>query len=95
MTRTRAFGLGVFLLGAAFAAGGGEYSTWAWYTLRTQERTERRAVDSLTRAVDSLEALARAIETDPATQERIARESYGMIRDGEYLLRLPAVPEGP
>ncbi|NNG14935.1 MAG: septum formation initiator family protein [Gemmatimonadales bacterium] len=95
MTRTRALGLGVFLAGAAFAVGGGEYSTWAWYKLRSQERVEQRAVDSLTRAVDSLEALARAVETDPATQERIARESFGMIRDGEYLLRLPAAPSGP
>ncbi len=95
MTRTRALGLGVFLLGAAFAVGGGEYSTWAWYKLRSQERVERRAVDSLIRAVDSLETLARALETDPATQERTARESFGMIRDGEYLLRLPAEPSAP
>jgi cell division protein FtsB len=95
VTRARAVGLGFFLLGAAFAAGGGEYSTWAWYKLRTQERVERTAVDSLIRAVDSLETLARALETDLATQERTARESFGMIRDGEYLLRLPAAPAGP
>ena len=33
-------------------------------------------------------AMAQAIERDSTTQERLARESYGMIRDGEFLYRL-------
>ena len=38
--------------------------------------------------MDSLERAAKAIENDPRTQERVARESFGMIRKGEFLFRL-------
>ena len=95
MSRARAIGLGAAVVGLIFAVQGGEYSTRAWLRLRGQVADERAAVDSLTRAVDSLEALARAVDTDPRTQERIARESFGLIRDGEYLIRLPAAPASP
>jgi len=95
MSRARAIGVGAAVVGLVFAVQGGEYSTRAWLRLRAQVAEERAAVDSLTRAVDSLEALARAVDNDPRTQERIARESFGLIRDGEYLIRLPAEPAGP
>ena len=95
MSRARVIGLGAVVVGLVFAVQGGEYSTGAWLRLRAQVAEERAAVDSLTRAVDSLDALARAVATDPRTQERIARESFGLIRDGEYLIRLPAEPAGP
>ena len=42
----------------------------------------------LTRLVDSLERAAVAIEHDPRTQERVARERFGMLRKGEFLYRL-------
>lgn len=95
MSRARVIGLGAVVVGLVFAVQGGEYSTGAWLRLRAQVAEERAAVDSLTRAVDSLDALARAVASDPRTQERIARESFGLIRDGEYLIRLPAEPAGP
>jgi cell division protein FtsB len=44
-------------------------------------------IDSLQRDVDSLKTLRRLIETDPATQERIAREEFGMVREKELLFR--------
>jgi cell division protein FtsB len=31
---------------------------------------------------------AEAIRRDPRVQERVARESFGMIRKGEYLFRI-------
>ena len=47
-----------------------------------------RAIDSLRHDVDSLKQLKQRILTDPATQERIAREDFGMIRgDRELLFR--------
>jgi cell division protein FtsB len=67
---------------------GGEYSTRDWLTLAGEVRSERRAVSDLHEQLDSLAALAHAIETDPATQERVARERFGMIRSGEFLYRL-------
>ena len=95
MNRPRVIGIGALVVGLIFAVQGGEYSTRAWLKLRAQVADEQAAVDSLTRAVDSLEALAKAIESDPGTQERIARESFGLIRDGEYLIRLRPAPTGP
>jgi cell division protein FtsB len=70
-----------------FALQGGEYSTWDLYRQKQRERLLTRAVDSLQRAVDSLTALKRSIQSDPATQERIAREDFGMVRDKELLFR--------
>ena len=72
------------LLGAlVFALQGGEYSTGQWLELRRKERTVWTEVDSLGREVDSLARLRRLVETDPAWQERIARQQYGMLRKGE------------
>lgn len=74
----------LLVLGAAvFALQAGEYSTGQWLSLRRKERRERANVDSLSREVDSLARLRRLVETDPAWQERIAREQYGMLRKGE------------
>jgi cell division protein FtsB len=70
-----------------FAVQGGEYSTYDLYRQRHRERMLTAAVDSLQHDVDSLRALKRLIESDPATQERIAREDFGMVRDKELLFR--------
>ena len=90
MTRTRVVAaLGLLAL-AAFALLAGEYSTFDWLTLRRQVAEERAELEL---EVDSLQRLARALETDPAAQERAAREGFGMIRDGEILYRI--VPQRP
>ena len=66
-----------------------------WLKLRSQLAEERRAVRELERQLDSLQRRARALETDPAAQERAAREQFGMIRKGELLYRLvPKVDAG-
>jgi cell division protein FtsB len=70
-----------------FALQGGEYSTSALFRQRDREQTLERMIDSLQRDVDSLKTLRRLIETDPATQERIAREDFGMVREKELLYR--------
>jgi len=87
MTKRRLVWL-VLVLAGFFALQGGEHSTWSWYHLRQAERGERARIAELERLVDSLGRTAQAIEEDPVTQERVARESFGMIRDGEYLYRL-------
>ena len=83
----------VFLLRLAivfaiyFAVQGGEYSTVSLFKQRERERALSQMVDSLQRDLDSLKLLKRRIETDPATQERIAREDFGMLREKELLFR--------
>ena len=74
--------------GAVFALQGGEYSTrdlWRQRKMKTRLTIE---TDSLARVVDSLKKEANAVQTDKATQERIAREQYGMVKgDREILYR--------
>ncbi|HEY7193933.1 MAG TPA: septum formation initiator family protein [Gemmatimonadales bacterium] len=88
MTRTRVAGIagGVGLL--ALAAWGGEYSTADWITIRRQLEEERTKVAALRIEIDSLAKLAHDLETNPAVQERVAREQFGMIRNGEVLYRI-------
>lgn len=78
------------LLGAAalaFAVEGGEYGTIDLLRQRSGKRRLTTAVDSLTRVVDSLARYESRVRRDPALQERIAREEFGMVRDGEILYR--------
>ena len=83
MTRAR-FVAVLLVLGALyFAAQGGEYSTLQWLELRKRERAEAALVRALEREVDSLAKYRKRVETDPAMQERLARELYGMLRPGE------------
>ena len=95
MTRPRLAGIAgaVVLAGLAFQAG--EYGTVDWLKLRRQLVQERRAVRDLEVELDSLARLARALETDPAAQERAAREQFGMIRRGEILYRLVPQTDTP
>ncbi len=88
MTRRALGGIGgavVLLLVAVLA---GEYSTVDWLKLRQQLNEERDSVETLRVQVDSLARIARALENDPATQERAAREQFGLIRNGEILYRI-------
>lgn len=88
MRGTRIAGLAAALVLGALAVFGGEYDTFDWLKLRRQLAEERQAVRELKAEIDSLAKLARDLETDPAAQERAAREEFGMIRDGELLYRL-------
>ena len=83
MTPSRWLILLVVLAALVFAAQAGEYSTLQWLELRRMERLVQAEVDSLSREVDSLARVRRLVENDPAWQERIAREQYGMLRKGE------------
>ncbi len=75
----------VLVLGAiVFALQAGEYNVFHWLTLRGREDRERQAVAELEREVDSLTRVKMLVETDPMTQERLARELYGMLRAGEW-----------
>jgi cell division protein FtsB len=71
-----------------FGVQGGEYGTTDLLALRRQEAAEQAQVIRLRQLVDSLTRQADAIEHDRRTQERVARERFGMIRKGELLYRL-------
>ena len=77
----------VLLAAAFFAVQGGEYGTTDLFSQRARRATLAVVVDSLREEVDSLRRYRDAIARDPAVQERIAREEFGMIRSGELLYR--------
>ena len=74
--------------GIVFGAFGGEYSTLNWWQLKRQVREQEQAIAEVRHQIDSLEVWATALESDSATQEKVARENFGMIRDGEMLYRV-------
>ena len=85
---------GVLALAGYYALWGGEYSAFHLQRLK-RERREADARLVQTRAqVDSLKALAGKLERDDAEVERIARERFGMISDGELLYRFVPVDSG-
>ena len=57
----------------------------------------RQAQDSIARlrvVADSLAQVEHALRTDPVTQERVARELYGVIRPGEILYQVVPADSG-
>lgn len=78
-----AVGLAVY-----FALFGGEYSVLEVREARAERAQEADRLAELRRVNDSLRIRGDALEGDSATIERLARERYGMIRDGEVLYRI-------
>jgi cell division protein FtsB len=84
----------VILVAVAFAIEGGEYGTTDLFRQRREKQRVTRAVDSLQHVVDSLKRYENAVEHDAATQERIAREMFGMVRgEKEILYRFTQQPD--
>ena len=88
MSPARWAALIVIVLAVLFAVQGGEYGTLDLFKLERQAATEAATVARLQQIVDSLTRAANAIERDPRVQERVARESFGMIRKGEFLYKI-------
>ena len=83
---TRLLVVAVVVAALVFAIQGGEYGTTDLVRQRVRRTALLARIDSLQRAVDSLARTKRAIETDPAVQERIAREEFGMVRGSKEML---------
>ena len=83
------------LLGLAvyYAVFGGEYSLWELHGARKAIDTQRSELAVLQHEIDSLRAWADSLQNDSATIERLAREQYGMIREGEILYRFSEPPD--
>lgn len=75
------------LLAGYYAVFGGEYSIMDVRRARAERRAELAEVERLRAQNDSLRALVDSLEHDPGMLERLARERFGLIRDGEVLYR--------
>ena len=82
----------LILAAIIFAVQGGEYGTRDLVRQTQRRAALLSAIDSLQRAVDSLKTYRRRLDTDPALQERIAREEFGMVRGQNELLYRLAEP---
>jgi cell division protein FtsB len=86
--------LALITLALWFAIEGGEFGTMDLLRQRQQEARIAKTIDSLQRVVDSLKRYENSVDHDPATQERIAREVFGMVRgDTELLYRFADSPK--
>ena len=77
----------LWLAGGYYLLLGGEYSALDLRDLGTQRGRIELRIDSLGAVTDSLRAWADSLEASPVAIERVARERYGFIRDGERLYR--------
>jgi len=84
---------GILLLALYYAVFGGEYSYFALKRTRKQVAREQAVLAERRRQIDSLRAWADSLEIDPATLERLARERFGMIREGETLYQFAEPPD--
>ncbi len=71
---------------AYFAVEGGEYGTSDLVNVRGRIAETKAAIDSLKLSVDSLTVQKRDVMTNPAVQERIAREEFGMVKGDRELI---------
>ena len=92
-TLLRRVAIAAVVVGALwFAVEGGEFTTWDLFTQRREKARLIAQNDSLKIVVDSLKKYEDKLEHDPATQERIAREVFGMVRGDKELLYRFAEP---
>ena len=83
--------IGVIVL--VYALQGGEYSNTALLSQRARAKRMRASMDSLRHEIDSLARVKKAVQADPAVQERIAREEFGMVRGNKEILYRFAEPD--
>lgn len=55
----------------------------------------RKEIERLDEENRQLEDRVKALKSDPAAIERIAREEMGLARPGEFIFKLPAKPGDP
>jgi len=81
--------VGMLLLVVAgyFAVFGGDYNIFDLRRVKAERLAEEQRAAIAQVEVEQLRARRDSLATDSATIERLAREQYGMIRDGERLYR--------
>ncbi len=72
---------------AYYAFFGGEYSLMEARKLERESVREQQRLTETRREVAALRARTDSLQNDSATLERIAREKYGLIKEGERLYR--------
>ena len=74
---------------------GGMYSVFDVRSLEEQRDSATVRIDGLIARTDSLVLRGDSLASVPAAIERVAREKYGLLRDGELLVRFKSRPVEP
>ena len=90
----RLISFGVLGLALYFLVAGGEYSILEARRADAELAARRAEISAMRQEIDSLGQRIEALRKDDELLERVARERYGFIRDGEYLYRITE-PESP
>jgi cell division protein FtsB len=85
----------IILTALYFLLLGGEYTFLDLWRIDRAETEEAAQLEALRTDVTTLQARVDSLATDSATLERVARENYGMIRDGERLYRFVEPDSAP
>ncbi|MGH7594417.1 MAG: FtsB family cell division protein [Gemmatimonadales bacterium] len=88
MTRARWAALIALVIAAVFAYWGGTFSEPNYRALRRDEANAARQAAELQHEVDSLRLFRDSLATNPVVQERVARETFGMLRPGELTVMI-------
>lgn len=83
-----ATGLALLLLQDVF----GTHGVLAMRRSQQEARDVQRQIDQINQENRRLEEKVKALKTDPAAVERIAREEMGLARPGEYIFKIPPKP---
>jgi len=83
----RAAAGGILLVAGYYAVFGGDYSLLDMFRLRREQRTTEQRMAAVRAEADSLRREADRLERQDTAVERIAREQFGMVKDGELLYR--------
>ena len=83
-----ALGLALLLLQDLF----GTHGLLAMRRAQKEAARVQREIDQINLQNRQLQESVKALKTDPAAIERIAREEMGLARPGEYIFKLPAKP---
>jgi cell division protein FtsB len=79
---------GIVVFGALyFLLFGGEYTFLDLWRLDRAHEREVAELEAIRVEVTQLQEIADSLATDSAALERLAREQYGLIREGERLYR--------
>jgi cell division protein FtsB len=92
--RRRLLAAGILAVAGYYAVLGGEYSALHLVRLRQEHAAAELHLAAVRAEADSLKAMAALLENDDATIERVARERFGMIAEGELLYRFVPVDSG-
>ncbi len=88
---------GFLAVAAYFAVAGGDYSVFEARQAEARLEARQAEIRRVRHEIDSLRARADSLRHSDEALERLARERYGFIRDGEYLYRVsePQARERP